>query len=36
MELLHDEQGHQAVEHTLQLVQEQFYWATLLKMSQNR
>ena len=30
MELLHDQQGHQAVEHTLQLVCETFYWNTLL------
>ena len=31
MELLHDQQGHQAVEHTLQLVCERFYWSTLLQ-----
>ena len=31
MELLHNQQGHQAVEHTLQLVCERFYWNTLLQ-----
>ena len=31
MELLHNQQGHQAVEHTLQLVHEMSYWGTLLK-----
>ena len=31
MELLHNEQGHQAVECMLQLVQERFYWSTLLQ-----
>ena len=31
MELLHNEQGHQAVEHALQLVHERFYWNTLLQ-----
>ena len=31
MELLHDQQGHQAVECTLQLVRERFYWSTLLQ-----
>ena len=30
MELLHDQQGHHAVERTLQLVCERFYWSTLL------
>ena len=30
MELLHDQQGHQAVEHTFQLVHERFYLSTLL------
>ena len=30
MELLHDQQGHQAVECMLQLVHERFYWSTLL------
>ena len=31
MELLHDQQGHQAVECTLLLVCERFYWSTLLQ-----
>ena len=31
MELLHDQQAHQAVECTLQLVCERFYWSTLLQ-----
>ena len=31
MELLHNGQGHQAVEHTLQLVHERFYWNALLQ-----
>ena len=31
MELLHDKKGHQAVEHTLQLVWEWFYWSALLQ-----
>ena len=31
MELLHDQQGHQAVECMLQLVHERFYWSTLLQ-----
>ena len=31
MELLHNQQGHQAVEHMLQLVHERFYWSTLLQ-----
>ena len=31
MELLHGQQGHQAVERTLQLVRERFYWSTLLQ-----
>ena len=31
MELLHNQQGHQAVEHMLQLVCEWFYWSTLLQ-----
>ena len=31
MELLHNQQGHQAVEHLLQLVHERFYWSTLLQ-----
>ena len=31
MELLHNQQVHQAVEHTLQLVHERFYWSTLLQ-----
>ena len=31
MQLLHNQQGHQAVECTLQLVCEQFYWSTLLQ-----
>ena len=31
MELLHDQQGHQAMEHRLQLVRERFYWSTLLQ-----
>ena len=31
MELLHNEQGHQGVEHMLQLVQKQFYWSILLQ-----
>ena len=31
MELFYDKQDHQLVEHTLQLVQEQFYWSTQLK-----
>ena len=31
MELLHNQQGHQTVEHTLQLVCERFYWSTLLQ-----
>ena len=31
MELLHDQQGHQAVERMLQLVHERFYWSTLLQ-----
>ena len=31
MELLHNQQGHQAVECTLQLVHEWFYWSTLLQ-----
>ena len=31
MELLHDQQGHQAVECMLQLVCERFYWSTLLQ-----
>ena len=31
MGLLHNEQGHQAVEHTLQLICERFYWSTLLQ-----
>ena len=31
MELLHNQQGHQAVEHMLQLVCERFYWSTLLQ-----
>ena len=31
MELLHNQQGHQAVECTLQLVCERFYWSTLLQ-----
>ena len=30
MELLHDQQGHQAVECMLQLGWERFYWSTLL------
>ena len=30
-ELLHDKEGHQAVEHMLQLVHEQFYWSSLLQ-----
>ena len=30
MELLHDQQGHQAVECTLQFIHERFYWSTLL------
>ena len=36
MELLHDKQGHKAVQHTLQLVWEQFYWSTLLLDVTNR
>ena len=31
MELLHNQQGHQAVENMLQLVHERFYWSTLLQ-----
>ena len=31
MELLHNQQGHQAVECMLQLVHERFYWGTLLQ-----
>ena len=31
IELLHNQQGHQAVEHMLQLVCEWFYWSTLLQ-----
>ena len=31
MELLHNQQGHQAVECTLELVHEWFYWSTLLQ-----
>ena len=31
MELLHNQQGHQAVKCTLQLVHERFYWSTLLQ-----
>ena len=31
MELLHNQWGHQAVEHMLQLVCERFYWSTLLQ-----
>ena len=31
MELLHNQKGHQVVEHTLQLVCERFYWSTLLQ-----
>ena len=31
MELLHNQQGHQAVECMLQLVHERFYWSTLLQ-----
>ena len=31
MELLHNQQGHQEVEHMLQLVCERFYWSTLLQ-----
>ena len=31
MELLHNQQGHQAVERMLQLVCERFYWSTLLQ-----
>ena len=31
MELLHNQQGHQSVEHMLQLVYERFYWSTLLQ-----
>ena len=31
MELLHNQQGHQAVECMLQLVCESFYWSTLLQ-----
>ena len=31
MEMLHNQQGHQAVEYTLQLVCEGFYWSTLLQ-----
>ena len=31
MELLYNQQGHQAVECTLQLVWERFYWSTLLQ-----
>ena len=31
MELLHNQQGHQAVECMLQVVCERFYWSTLLQ-----
>ena len=31
MELLHNQQGHQAMEHMLQLVRERFCWSTLLQ-----
>ena len=31
MKLLHDQQGHQAVQCMLQLVHERFYWGTLLQ-----
>ena len=31
MELVHNQQGHQAVEHMLQFVHERFYWSTLLQ-----
>ena len=31
MELLHNQQSHQAVEHMLQLEHERFYWSTLLQ-----
>ena len=31
IELLHNQQGHQAVERMLQLVCEKFYWSTLLQ-----
>ena len=31
MKLLHNQQGHQAVEHMLQLVHERFYQSTLLQ-----
>ena len=31
IELLHNQQDHQAVEHTIQLVCERFYWSTLLQ-----
>ena len=27
MEMIHDDNGHQGVEHTAALVQERFYWA---------
>ena len=36
MELLHNQQGHQAVEHMLQLVHERFYWRTLLQDITNK
>ena len=35
MELLHNQQGPQAVEHTLELVHDRFYWDTLLQDSTN-
>ena len=35
MELLYNEQGHQAVENTLQLVCQQFYWSTLFQVVTN-
>ena len=30
MAMLHDENGHQGVEQTVALIQERFYWGTML------
>ena len=35
MELLHNQQGHQAVEGMLQLVSEWFYWSTVTNWAKN-
>ena len=34
-EMLHDECGHQGLEHTVVLIQERFYWGTMLQDIQN-